>query len=63
MSRSRLIVPVVLLLVGLLWIGQGTGTIAGSAMSGNGFWTAVGVLLVAIAVALFVRLRLLSSHL
>lgn len=42
MRRSRLAVAAVLLVVGVLWIGQGTGTVAGSAMSGQSMWTFVG---------------------
>jgi hypothetical protein len=38
------IVGVVLLAVGLLWVLQGSGTIAGSAMSGSKFWFAIGLL-------------------
>jgi hypothetical protein len=46
MPRSRLIIAAVLLLVGLFWIGQGSGLIPGSAMSGQSFWAIVGVVLV-----------------
>jgi hypothetical protein len=55
MRPSRVIVAAILLLVGLVWVGQGTGRIAGSAMSGVSFWAAVGVVLVAIAVAVAAR--------
>ena len=33
------------MLLGLAWIGQGSGVIGGSAMSGSSFWLAVGVVL------------------
>jgi hypothetical protein len=46
MRRSRLAVAAVLLLVGVIWIGQGTGAVAGSAMSGQSMWAFVGVVLV-----------------
>ena len=46
MRSSRLGVATILLLVGLLWIGQGSGLIGGSVMSGSPFWAAVGILLV-----------------
>jgi hypothetical protein len=46
MRTSRIIVAAVMLLVGLGWIGQGSGMLAGSAMSGSPFWAAVGVILV-----------------
>jgi hypothetical protein len=34
-------------LVGLVWIGQGAGAIPGSFMSGDPFWAAAGLALVA----------------
>lgn len=46
MRTLRLVVAAVLLIVGGLWIGQGTGTVAGSAMSGQSLWAVVGVVLV-----------------
>lgn len=47
MRKSRLAIAVVLLVVGALWIGQGTGTVGGSAMSGQSMWALVGGVLVA----------------
>jgi uncharacterized membrane protein YphA (DoxX/SURF4 family) len=61
MRRSRLIVAAVLFLVGVVWIGQGTGKIAGSAMSGTTFWAAAGVILVVLAVVIVMRERRLSA--
>ena len=61
MRPSRLIVAAVLFLVGLVWIGQGTGRIAGSAMSGTTFWAAAGVILVVLAVVIVMRERRLSA--
>ena len=55
MRPSRLLVAAVMFLVGLVWIGQGTGRIAGSAMTGVSFWAAVGVVLVVLAVAVVAR--------
>jgi hypothetical protein len=55
MRRPQLLLALILLLVGLVWIGQGTGIIAGRAMSGSAFWAAVGLILVGVAVAIFVR--------
>ncbi len=43
MHRMRLVVAVILALVGVLWIGQGTGFLPGSAMSGVQFWAVAGV--------------------
>lgn len=39
-----LIAGVVLLLVGITWVLQGLGTIAGSFMSGQKLWFAIGLL-------------------
>lgn len=50
--RLRLIVAVVLLLVGLLWVGQGIGLVGGSAMTSSSFWAVVGAVLIAIAAVL-----------
>lgn len=55
MRRSRAIIAAVLLIVGLVWIGQGTGRIGGGAMSGVSFWAAVGVVLVVVALAVVAR--------
>ena len=52
MRKSRLIIAVVLLLAGLAWIGQGTGIIAGSAMSGSSFWAIVGAVLLVAGLAI-----------
>lgn len=38
-----------LLLVGLLWIGQGIGMLGGNAMSGQSIWALIGAVLVVIA--------------
>jgi divalent metal cation (Fe/Co/Zn/Cd) transporter len=62
MRVSRLIVAAILFIVGLVWIGQGTGKIAGSAMSGTTFWAAAGVILVVLAVVILVRERRLSAQ-
>jgi hypothetical protein len=53
--RSRLAVAAVLLIVGVLWIGQGTGTVAGSAMSGQSMWGLVGGVLVVVGLVIGVR--------
>jgi hypothetical protein len=39
---TRRIVGVVLILVGLLWIGQGIGLIGGSFMTGEAIWAFIG---------------------
>lgn len=55
MRRSRIALVALLTLVGLVWIGQGTGMIGGSAMTGSPFWAAVGVVLLAVAAVVVVR--------
>lgn len=57
MRPTRLIVALVVFLIGLVWIGQGTGFIAGSAMSDVGVFALIGLVLVVLAVAIVVRER------
>jgi glucose dehydrogenase len=57
MRRSRLVIAIVLFLAGLAWIGQGSGLIKGSAMSGSSFWGIVGAVLVVAAIALLINER------
>lgn len=52
MRTSRLVIAAVLALIGLAWIGQGSGLIAGSAMSGSPLWLIVGLVLIVVAAAL-----------
>ncbi|WP_067668981.1 hypothetical protein [Nocardia miyunensis] len=44
------VVGVVLCLVGALWIGQGTGNVSGSPMTGHSQWTYLGVVLILVGV-------------
>jgi hypothetical protein len=44
----------VLIGVGALFIGQGTGYIPGSFMTGSGMWAVIGLLMVAAGVAILV---------
>ncbi len=57
MRPSRVVLAALFALVGLVWIGQGTGAIGGSAMSGSPFWAVVGAVLIVIAVAILVLER------
>lgn len=53
MQRTRWAVIAVLMLVGLVWIGQGTGLLQGSSfMVGDPFWAFGGAALVVAGVAL-----------
>jgi uncharacterized membrane protein len=55
MNRPALWLAAVLVVLGLVWIGQGIGVIPGSFMTGNQFWAMMGLILVVIAVAIFVN--------
>ena len=55
MRTSRIVIAVIIGLIGLAWIGQGSGLIAGSAMSGSLFWLVVGVVLVVLAAGIVIR--------
>ena len=52
MRTPRLALAVLLTLVGAVWIGQGTGIIGGSAMSGSPFWAVAGLALIVVAVVM-----------
>jgi hypothetical protein len=49
-----LVVGAILLVVGIVWIFQGMGSLGGSFMSGNPVWAWVGVGAVALSVPLLV---------
>jgi hypothetical protein len=53
--RTRLGLSVVLLLIGAVWLGQGSGVIAGSAMTGSAFWAIVGAVVFVIGAAIGLR--------
>ena len=56
--RGRWILSVLLVLVGLVWIGQGTGLLAGSSfMVGDPLWAVIGLILVVAGVAVGVSAR------
>lgn len=58
MSRSvTVILGVVLVLIGLLWTGQGLGWIGGSPMTGVTLWAVVGPVVALLGVVLIVRSR------
>ena len=62
MRLSRLVVAILLALVGLAWVGQGTALIGGSAMSGSPIWAIVGLVLLVLAVVIVVRERRLAPR-
>ncbi len=47
-------VGVIAILVGVVWVLQGTDVLMGSVMSGNTFWLGMGVLLLIVGAALSV---------
>ena len=61
MRASRLIIALLVALVGVAWIGQGTGIIGGSAMSGSSFWAIVGLVLIVVAAVIAAREWRLST--
>ena len=53
MHRTRAIVAFILIAAGLVWIGQGTGTLKGTGfMVGDPLWAWIGVACVVVGVAL-----------
>jgi hypothetical protein len=46
------VIAVLLLVVGVVWIGQGVGLIGGSFMTGEASWAIIGSVLVVVALAL-----------
>lgn len=56
MSRTMgLVVGGVLLVLGLVWFGQGMGWIGGSGMSGVRLWAVIGPILAVVGIVLVVR--------
>ena len=53
MSRARTIVPIILIAIGLVWVGQGSGLLKGTSfMVGDPTWTAIGAVCVVAGLAL-----------
>ena len=55
--RARVVVAVVMLVIGLVWIGQGVGLIGGSFMTGEALWAVIGAAVILLAVALLQGVR------
>lgn len=55
MRPTRLVVGVLLCVVGGVWFTQGIGVLKGSFMTGQVFWTVVGVILLALGVRMIVN--------
>jgi 4-hydroxybenzoate polyprenyltransferase len=52
--RTRRIVGVILLVIGGVWIAQGSGALGGSFMSGEVLWLVIGVIVGLFGLALLV---------
>ena len=57
MTIARYVIAAVLVLVGLVWIGQGVGMIGGSSMTGQPIFAVLGVVLIGLGAALAWRTR------
>lgn len=55
--RWPLLIAVLLMLIGLVWIGQGVGIIGGGAMSGQSIWAIIGALALAVGIVVLWRER------
>jgi len=53
----RLIIGIVLVLTGIVWIGQGVGAIGGSFMTGDPLWAIIGAVCVFLGGALLLGAR------
>jgi hypothetical protein len=51
--RTRRIVGVILVVIGGVWIAQGSGALGGSFMSGEVLWLVIGVIVGLFGLALF----------
>jgi hypothetical protein len=52
MHRARAILAFILIAAGLVWIGQGSGVLPGSFMSGDPKWAWIGAALVVVGIAI-----------
>jgi peptidoglycan/LPS O-acetylase OafA/YrhL len=55
--RARLTVSLVLIAIGVVWIGQGVGAIGGSFMTGEAVWAVIGAVCVFFGGALLIGAR------
>jgi uncharacterized membrane protein YhiD involved in acid resistance len=55
MRPTRLVVGVLLCVVGGVWFTQGIGVLKGSFMTGQAFWTVVGVILLLLGLRMVVN--------
>jgi hypothetical protein len=50
--RAQVVIAVILLIVGVVWVGQGVGWIHGSFMTGEALWAVIGAVAILVALAL-----------
>jgi len=56
--RTRLVVGLVLIALGAVWIGQGTGLLKGSSfMVGDPLWAVIGVAVICLGLAVIATAR------
>ena len=60
--KTRVLVGVLMCIVGGVWFMQGIGVLKGSVMTGQAFWTVVGVILIVLGVRMIVRGRRPTRH-
>jgi uncharacterized membrane protein HdeD (DUF308 family) len=51
---ARRIIGIVLVVIGGVWIAQGSGALHGSFMTGEALWTVIGVICVLFGIALLI---------
>jgi len=54
MRTAVVVIGVLLILVGLVWIGQGLGFVKGSVMTGQLMWALIGIVLAIVGAVLAV---------
>ena len=52
MHRTRVVIGIIAVLLGLVWVGQGIGLLPGSFMSGDLTWAVVGIVIALFGLAL-----------
>lgn len=50
--RGRLVIGAALVIIGVVWIGQGIGVIGGSFMTGEAVWAVIGAIALLFGVVL-----------
>lgn len=55
--RGRLVIGAALVIIGVVWIGQGIGVIGGSFMTGEAVWAVIGAIALLFGVVLIRRAR------